>query len=303
MATNILVIEDSLPTRKVLVGVVEKIGYRALQADSGEAGLELFATNSVDIVVLDVQLPGMDGFETCRKIREASGDDWLPVIYLSATHSDEYIVEGLEAGGDAYVTKPVNHSVLEAILKAMGRIAHMKNQLARANKELMKLANHDGLTKILNRRGFDEVMDRYWRQAQRDQSEIGLLLIDIDHFKAYNDTYGHVRGDETLTAVAHAIEKALMRPIDIAARYGGEEFAVLLPSTGMEGAMTVGDRILDVIRDEAIPHLTSPVKGFLTVSIGVALSSGLASAGDLIKRADAALYQAKERGRNRVNIV
>lgn len=303
MPANILVIEDSIPTRKVLVGVVEHIGYSPLQAGSGEEGVELFKTQEVDLVVLDVQLPGIDGFETCRRLRESRKDDWLPVIYLSATHSDDYIVEGLEAGGDAYISKPVNPKVLEAILKAMGRIADMKKQLARANKELMKMANYDGLTQILNRRGFDEVFDRYWRQSKRDQSHIALILLDIDFFKNYNDTYGHMQGDECLKCVAEAIEGSLMRPIDVAARYGGEEFAVVLPGTGIEGAMTVADRMLDSVRSLKISHANSPANRYVTVSIGVALSSGMTSMTQLMDKADKALYESKNNGRNRVTLI
>lgn len=303
MPANILVIEDSIPTRRVLVGVIERIGYEALQAETGEEGLALLTSNPVDLVVLDVQLPGMDGFETCRRLRDIRCNDWLPVIYLSATHSDDYIVEGLEAGGDAYITKPVNPKVLEAILKAMGRIALMKQQLAKANRELMKMANYDGLTQILNRRGFDEVFDRYWRQSRRDQSHLALILIDIDFFKAYNDTYGHVKGDECLKCVAEAIESSLMRPIDVTARYGGEEFAVVLPGTGVEGALTVADRLLDNIRRLKLSHANSPVNRYVSVSIGVALSSGMTTIEQLIEKADKALYESKNNGRNRVTLI
>ena len=170
--------------------------------------------------------------DRCEKYEK---NDWFPVIYLSASGSDDYIVKGLEAGGDAYVPKPVNTRVLESIVTAMGRIANMKSELAEANIKLERLASYDGLTQIPNRRNFEISLARYWKQAKRHKTDLALLLIDVDHFKPFNDNYGHLQGDECLKQVAQQLEKKLLRPFDLAARYGGEEFAVLLPEVNREG--------------------------------------------------------------------
>lgn len=301
MSANILVVDDGRAIRALICQVVENLGYKAIPAESGEEALGLFVENDIDLVVLDVEMPGIDGFETCRVLRTLDPSTWFPVIYLSGTNSDEYVVKGLDAGGDAYITKPVNPRVLESIIKAMGRIADMKKALREANKELEKLAHYDGLTQILNRRGFDEALERYWKQSQRDDSDISLILIDVDHFKLYNDHYGHMQGDDCLKEVAKALEGALLRPIDLAARYGGEEFAVVLPKTNTEGAENVAQRLLDAVADLKIPHEKSSTTSLVSVSMGIATTQGARDITTLINNADEALYKSKQNGRNQFN--
>lgn len=301
MSANILVVDDGRAIRALICQVVENLGYTAIPAESGEEALGLFVENDIDLVVLDVEMPGIDGFETCRVLRTLDPSTWFPVIYLSGTNSDEYVVKGLDAGGDAYITKPVNPRVLESIIKAMGRIADMKKALREANKELEKLAHYDGLTQILNRRGFDEALERYWKQSQRDDSDIALILIDVDHFKLYNDHYGHMQGDDCLKEVAKALEGALLRPIDLAARYGGEEFAVVLPKTNTEGAENVAQRLLDAVADLKIPHEKSSTTSLVSVSMGIATNQGARDITTLINNADEALYKSKQNGRNQFN--
>ena len=254
MSANVLVVDDTKSMRALVCSVIQSLGHKPIPAENGEEALGLFVEHDIDVVVLDVEMPGIDGFETCRLLRSLKSDYWFPVIYLSGTSSDEYIVKGLDAGGDAYVSKPVNPRVLESILKAMGRIADMKQNLRDANRELEKLAHYDGLTKILNRRGFDETLDRYWKQSKREGSPLSLILMDVDHFKLYNDHYGHLQGDDCLKSIAKSIESQLLRPIDIAARYGGEEFAILLPGTDLEGASRVATRQLEGIESLKLPH-------------------------------------------------
>jgi len=298
MKISILVVEDSAAMRALICQIVENIGYHALAAESGEQAVDLFRDKDVDLVLLDVDLPGINGFETCRQLRALRQDDWFPVIYLSASSADEYIVQGLEAGGDAYVSKPVNASVLESIVKAMGRISDMKKELAKANEKLSMLASRDGLTQIPNRRSFDESLIRYWKQSKRNQTDLALLLIDVDHFKPFNDNYGHLEGDKCLTQVAQTLQEKLLRPFDLAARYGGEEFAVLLPEINREGTLFVVNRLLNAIRDLSIPHRFSSTSNILTVSIGIAFAQQANDIQQLITKADKALYQAKTNGRN-----
>jgi len=300
--TTTLVVEDSAAMRALICEIIENIGFRTIPAESGEEALELFQTNPIDLVVLDVGLPGIDGFQTCREMRKLRKDDWFPVVYLSASDSDQYIVKGLEAGGDAYVNKPVNANVLESIVKAMGRISDMKNKLAEANAQLEQLASIDGLTQIANRRSFDDALQRYWRQSKRNQTDLALLLIDVDHFKPFNDNYGHLKGDDCLQQVAQRLKAKLLRPFDLCARYGGEEFAVLLPEVNHEGTLFVAKRLLTAIQDLAIPHEYSTTSEHLTVSIGIAFAQSIESQEQLIRNADSALYQAKESGRNQLKI-
>lgn len=298
MSTNILIVDDSASMRAMIAGVISAIGYTPLEAASGEEAVEVYAQNKVDLAVLDVNMEGIDGFETCRRLRRQA-DNWFPVIYLSATDSVENIVEGLDAGGDVYVTKPINPRVLEATLKALGRIADMKDALNRANRELEKLAAYDGLTQVANRRSFDESLVRFSLQAKREKTDLALILIDIDHFKAYNDHYGHLQGDDCLKQFAQGASEALLRPVDMFCRYGGEEFGVLLPNTSKEGAENVAKRMAEKIAELAIEHTESPTAGQVTASMGIALSeSGLTDAVELLDQADKALYRAKEAGRN-----
>lgn len=299
MSANILVVEDSAAMRAMISGVVKASGHSVVEAESGEEACELFSQEKIDLAVLDVNMDGINGFETCRRLRALAKDRWFPVIYLSATDSADNIVEGLDAGGDAYVTKPVNPRVLEAILNAMGRIADMRNELDVANKRLERLAAYDGLTQIPNRRSFDETLIRYLLQARREQTDLALLLIDVDHFKAYNDYYGHQKGDEALMSTATALVESLLRPVDMVARYGGEEFAVLLPQTDAVGAAKVAERISANLVKANITHEASKTAEHLTASVGIAIASqGQMEPNPLIEQADRALYAAKSAGRN-----
>lgn len=299
MSANILVVDDSESMRVLISSVITALGFNPIQAESGEEACALYAQHDIDIAVLDVNMAGIDGFETCRRLRELARDDWFPVIYLSATDTDENIVEGLDAGGDAYVAKPVNPRVLEAILKAMGRIADMKDALNLANQKLERLAAYDGLTQIPNRRSFDESAVRFTLQAKREKTDLALLLIDIDYFKRYNDHYGHAKGDDCLVQFAAGLEECLLRPVDIAARYGGEEFGVLLPNTSQEGAENVAQRIIDMLKKLNIPHEKSTTEPYVTASLGIAISQqGDLNPNTLIELADKALYESKAAGRN-----
>ena len=300
MNTYVLIVDDSDSIRKFVSGIVTDLGYVPIETESGEEACEFFKSLKIDIALLDVNMPGIDGFETCRRLRKQAKSNWFPVIYLSGNSSDESIVEGLDAGGDAYVSKPVNPPVLGAILKAMGRISRMESELRVANQKLELLATIDGLTKISNRRFFDENLIRSTLQAKRESSTLCLLLLDIDYFKGYNDHYGHQKGDEVLVTFADVLKKSLMRPSDLCFRYGGEEFAVLLSNTDVDGAKCIAARIQESLAIEAIPHEKSQVSDFVTVSIGIAQSHfGDLEPRELLENADKLLYEAKENGRNR----
>lgn len=306
---KILIVEDSRSNLLVLTQYVEQFGAVALPAENGETAVEVFSRERPDMVLLDVILPDIDGFAVAQRIRamEKPGD-WTPIIFLSSLGKDEDIEKGISAGGDDYLHKPVSQVVLNAKIRAMQRIIQMRTSLVvlarkldTANHELKRLSASDGLTGIANRRFFDEYISREWRRARRSATSIAMLMCDVDHFKLYNDTYGHQAGDDCLRQVANAIATNLERASDIAARYGGEEFAVILPETAIGGTLFVAEKIRHAIHQLNIPHSASQL-GRVTLSIGIAAATPDAdnSFEDLIKAADQALYKAKHDGRDRV---
>ena len=297
MAT-VLIVDDSTTQRSIIRAYLEPLGCRVREARDGAEALDIVSTERPHLILLDIEMPGLSGFDTCKAIRGFLQEDWIPIIYLSARKEEENLVEGFASGGDAYLTKPVQPEVLQAIVKAMLRIVSMQEELVSTNKKLEELAHYDVLTKVMNRRGFDNMFDRMWKHHQRLKLPMTLAIIDVDYFKKFNDTYGHIEGDKCLRHIGEALNQALLRPIDIAARYGGEEFALLLPGTSAEEAETVMKRLQEIIASLAIAHTASDISGTVTVSIGYGDSTICDEQEDFIVRIDKALYQAKKNGRN-----
>ncbi len=296
---NILIVEDCPATRLTIRALVESHDHSVIEAPRGEDALKAFEQHTVDLVLMDVALPGISGIETTQKIRTLLNGKWMPIIYLTADETQENFVEGIQAGGDAYLTKPLNGPVLLAMIQAMGRIVHTQSALERANAKLEKLANVDKLTELSNRRGFILGYGREWARACREKAPLSLILIDIDYFKQYNDLHGHLEGDRCLKSVSRLLKDALLRPTDLLARYGGEEFVVVLPSTDVTGAAQVAERLRLAVESAGITHKHHP-HGVVTISLGVAERDPKFNNEDLIKLADHRLYQAKSLGRNRV---
>lgn len=304
---KILVIDDSEVEHAVIQSYLEEFPYTLLFAKDGYQGIDMYNKEQPDLVLLDVMMSGIDGYGVARRIRSSS-QSWVPIIFLSGNAAPEDLVIGIEAGGDDYLTKPINKQILNAKVNAMARIAQMRHQLVaisadlqQANKNLERLAVLDGLTGIANRRRFDEMLELNFAIACRTQSPITLLMCDIDQFKRYNDHYGHIQGDECLKSVAETIADQPQRTTDLAARYGGEEFAVILPSTDLPGAIYVAQRLCQSIRDLAMPHEGIDSQAQVTLSIGVAaiIPTRAQTTRELIKQADQHLYYAKEQGRDR----
>lgn len=304
-----LVIEDAATSLTAISRLLEGIGIRPVQARNGVDGIASFEQERPDLILLDIVLPDVDGFDVAKRIRgmEKPGE-WTPIIFLTALSRDEDLERGIEAGGDDYLLKPINEVVLGAKVRAMQRIIQMRHSLLvlaskldSANRELTRLSAVDGLTGVANRRQFDEALSREWRRCLRLRKPLALLMIDVDFFKQYNDTFGHQSGDECLKTVAAALQGQLRRPADIVARYGGEEFAAILPDTSQEGAMRVAESLRAAVQDLSLPHLISPA-GVVTVSIGVAAQEPKAAEGKerLLSASDWALYEAKRLGRNSV---
>ncbi len=304
-----LVIEDSASSLAILCHQIERIGIKAIPAAGGMAGIELFLAERPDLILLDIVLPDIDGFEVARCIRQLERPgDWTPIIFLTALNNDEDLEKGIAAGGDDYLYKPASEIVLSAKIRAMQRILQMRQSLLvatrkldSANQELRRLTSLDGLTGIANRRHFDEILEREWRRAMRQGGELSILMCDIDYFKKYNDHYGHQDGDECLRLVAQALNEAMERGGDLLARYGGEEFIAALPDTSPGGALFIAERMRRAVADLKLPHAGSPC-GHITASFGIASTVPAADGSEraLVGSADRALYQAKLEGKNRV---
>lgn len=301
---KILLVEDSATLRHAMRGFIVEAGHTPVIARSGEEALQMLETQPVDMIIMDVEMPGLNGFETTRLIREWLAGHWIPIIFVTGLADDESYREGIEAGGDDYLIKPVSYMIIKAKIRAMERIAEMRDQLNRLNNELEALSQLDSLTQIYNRRSFNELAQQQWALMKRNQHPISALMIDVDHFKLYNDHYGHPAGDACLKKVTQAIKNCLHRTNDLLGRYGGEEFVVLLPDTDIQGAYCVAQAINKAICELAIPHTTSMTGSYVTASIGGAtcLRTTCHSLDELVKYADRALYKAKRSGRNRALI-
>jgi diguanylate cyclase (GGDEF)-like protein len=304
---RILIADDSRTLRAAISDQLRAMGHTVTEAQEGQHAIELFRSSPPDLVVLDVEMPVMDGYETARRIRALGGDhEWIPIIFLSGNVQDKDVAAGIEAGGDDYLAKPVSPVVLRAKINAMQRITDMRQrlvdltqELAGMNASLREESSQDALTGIPNRRSFDAAFEQEWNHATRSGKPLALLLADVDFFKKYNDTYGHQKGDECLKAVANTMRQAARRKVDMVARYGGEEFALLLPDTPPVSALLVAGRMLEGLRGLRLPHEGAPA-GHVTMSIGVCATVPQAdqSAADLVKTSDRALYDAKSKGRN-----
>jgi diguanylate cyclase (GGDEF)-like protein len=302
---KILLVEDSAVLRYTMVGFIQRAGHDATVAETGEEALQLIETTPVDLVIMDVEMPGLDGFETTRLIREFFGDRWVPIIFVTGMGDEASYRKGIEAGGDDYMIKPVSPVILQAKLRAFERIVDMQLQLQRLNNELQTLSQRDGLTELFNRRAYEDKAGSQWQISTRAHEPVAILMVDVDHFKEFNDHYGHQTGDDCLKLVARTLLANLHRPADILARYGGEEFILLLPDTNLQGARTVAESLRKGIETLQIPHAHSSTATAVTISVGGAVAehtTGL-NEQDLAREADEALYKAKAQGRNRAVIV
>ncbi|MBL4869135.1 MAG: diguanylate cyclase [Pseudomonadales bacterium] len=300
---RILIVDDTATIREIASAHIVECGHVPMKASSGLEAIEILKKDIPEFIFMDVEMPGLDGFETTRQLREILKDDWIPIIFLTGLDSDEQYNKGIDSGGDDYLTKPINPIIFRAKIKAMERIIGMKNCLNQLNEQLARTSITDGLTGLTNRRGFEAHADKCWKQCQRDQNPVSLIMIDIDHFKLYNDNYGHQEGDSCLVEVSNAIQSRIKRPMDLAARYGGEEFVVILPNTELEDAKVITESIRQEIENLKIAHFNSTTSNYVTLSLGVStcLNTAEHRLHDLIKCADKALYLSKEKGRNQVN--
>ncbi|MGE4328989.1 GGDEF domain-containing response regulator [Diaphorobacter sp.] len=307
---SVLLVEDQAALRASLTSQLHQVGAsEVLEAATADAALQLFRLRRPDLVLLDIRLPGgNDGYWVAQRMREAEPDGWTPIIFLSGLDGELDVWRGIEVGGDDYLVKPVKPIVLAAKLRAMRRLRDMRRRLVTlteelhvANQRLNEMVEMDPLTGLVNRRGFDRMLHREILAGRRDGTPLTLMLCDLDHFKSYNDTLGHLQGDACLKEVARVLREVCMRPRDVASRYGGEEFALILPNTPRSGAMTFARALGKLLQARDIAHPGSPGGNTLTLSGGITtcVPDETTSAESMLMRADEALYAAKAQGRNR----
>ena len=294
---TLLIIDDDPLTTELVIGVFPA-PTNVLTALNGENGLAIATNQQPDIIILNHVVQDADGHELCSLLKSMPETSHIPVIFLGDTKQIAVREEELKAlrnGAIDFVLKPLESGILEA---------RINNQLVqKMNLDHLKaISAFDALTEVPNRRRFDEYLTQEWKRAARNKYPISILMIDIDHFKSYNDTYGHQKGDECLKTVANETKMHLRRPSDMLARYGGEEFSVILPDTPSYSAFLVANRIRDGIENLNIEHSGTTSIGHLTISIGVAtlIPDESLSISNLIEIADINLYRSKDEGRNRV---
>ncbi|AOZ49525.1 diguanylate cyclase domain-containing protein [Chromobacterium vaccinii] len=292
---RILVVDDQT-TNILLIRELFKDECEVFMALDGEQAIAQCLSLKPDLILLDLVMPGIDGFEVCRRLKTDPHTRSVPIIFVSAQREEADEVRSFELGGVDYIVKPVNRTILRARVQTHLALKFQTDLLS-------SIALQDGLTGVANRRKFDEALQSDWLQCARQQQPVSLLMLDVDHFKRFNDHYGHQAGDDCLRRVAQAIRLSLRRPRDLAARYGGEEFACLLPETALDGAARLAEEILQAIRALDIAHETSDAGPAVTASIGVAaiVPDGSTPPQTLIEAADRQLYQAKRAGRARVS--
>ncbi|MFO1433850.1 MAG: diguanylate cyclase [Candidatus Competibacteraceae bacterium] len=291
---KIVIIDDSPADIHILGGILGK-DYQLFFATNGTDGLDIVMRERPDLILLDVVMPDMDGYAICKRLKADRLLCDIPVIFVTALSEVSEETKGLEIGAVDYLTKPVSAPIVKARVRT-----HL--ELKRHQDLLRQLACLDGLTCVANRRRFDELLEQEWRRSLRTGQPLSLILADVDDFKAYNDHYGHLAGDECLRLVASTLAAAVKRPMDLLARYGGEEFACLLPETDLAGAIVVARRLVEGVAELRIPHPYSGVAAWVTISAGVAslVSGQEQSAVELVRAADTCLYRAKHEGRNRI---
>jgi diguanylate cyclase (GGDEF)-like protein len=293
-AQSVAIIDDSQENILELSDILKDFCI-VMTATTGMKGLELIFSQNPDVVLVDARLDDMDGFEVCRILKADPRTEDIPIIFISSQRTEEDERIGLTAGAIDFINKPFSPLIVAARIKNHLR---MKEQ----SDFLRNLSMTDGLTGLANRRQLDKYLDAEWRRCARISAPFSLIMIDIDYFKPYNDSYGHLQGDECLKAVANALSGTIQRPGDILARFGGEEFLAILPGIDLKGAVYLAEKMRQSVSSLGMPHKASLVADHVTISAGVATEPSCRdkSTHELVKVVDDQLYRAKSSGRNRV---
>ena len=304
---KILVVDDIPVNIQLLDKQLSSSGFNIVIARNGEEALTQVDAEKPDLVLLDVMMPKLDGFETCRILKSNNKTNYIPVIMVTALNEMEDKIKGVEAGADDFITKPFNKHELLVRLKSLLRIKRLHDQLQekvdlleQAKERLRELAITDGLTGIYNHRYFKQFLAKEIIRTNRHNTKVSLAMIDIDHFKHYNDSHGHVAGDKILQQMAKLMAQNL-RSIDVAARYGGEEFVAVLPQTDAHAAKIVAEKLRMLIENSQFEKEESQPNSKITISVGIATyPDNSKDLEGLINSADQRLYAAKAQGRNKV---
>ena len=290
-----LLVVDDQPINIRVMHQIFASDFQVFMATSGQQALDFCHKTPPDLVLLDVVMPGMDGFKVCQALKADPSTHDIPVIFVTAHTGAVQETRGLDVGAVDFISKPVNPAVVRA---------RVKTQLTlKFQSDLMrKLVFLDGLTGVFNRRYFDQQLTVEASRAARAGSRLALIMLDVDFFKRFNDHYGHQAGDDCLRGIAATLKDSLRRPADLVARYGGEEFACILPETAFDDAMNIAAELEQNVRRRGIPHLDSQAANVVTISLGVAGYQGhlVKDGAALLALADAQLYRAKNAGRARV---
>ncbi|MBA3035588.1 MAG: diguanylate cyclase [Desulfobacterium sp.] len=323
---DILIVDDRPENLIALEALLENPELNIVKAFSGNEALGLVLEYDFALVLLDVQMPEMEGYETAKLMRGIKRSKNVPIIFLTAISGEQkHLLRGYESGAVDFLFKPIEPNILmskvriflelfnqkrlinEQALELKQNIEELllvKKELEKSNSILQALSSIDGLTGLPNRRSFDDFVEKEWKSAVRKSTPLSFVMIDIDHFKAYNDNYGHQAGDECLKQIGRVLKEAATRPEDLIARYGGEEFIATLVDTDINGAITVAERIRSKLKALNIPHGFSTTANIVTISLGIAggIPNRESLPGSFITMADKALYQAKKEGRNQIKI-
>ena len=303
---RILVVDDNEDNIEIINARLSSRGFQIETATNGQEALDKVRENPPHLLLLDVMMPLMDGHEVSRRIKNDEQLPFIPIILVTARGDTQDKVEGLDAGADDYLTKPINFPELEARVRSMLRIKRLQDELDEknreletANRKLRQLSITDGLTELFNHRHVHELLHEEWERIRRTGDPLAVAMLDLDHFKQVNDTYGHPTGDVILYETAQILRETA-REIDMVGRYGGEEFIAILPESDEEAGAQFAERVRERIESHVYRDGATTVR--MTVSCGVAASAhpGVDTPDDLIKHADEALYTAKESGRNQV---
>jgi two-component system cell cycle response regulator len=303
---RILVVDDHEDNIELLRARLEARGYEVEGANDGQAALDAVRRVCPDLILLDVMMPKMDGIEVVRRLKANAELPFIPVIMQTALDSTENKVEGLDAGADDYITKPINFAELEARVNSLLRIKALQTDLAARERELSELNDKlrlisltDGLTEVENRRSLEMHLHEMWQHSMRLHEPIALIICDIDKFKAVNDQYGHQAGDSVLKEFAQLL-KSEAREIDRVGRYGGEEFLLILSGTVLDAAVTFAERLREKVEGHTFSYAGGTLRRTMSCGVAAAPHPKVKDQEALLRAADDALYVAKETGRNRV---
>lgn len=310
---TVLIVDDHVENLIALEAILEDLNVRLFKANSGNEALGVLLEHNISLVLLDVQMPDMDGFEVAKLMKQSERTKYIPVIFITALSNEErYQFMAYNTGAVDFISKPVIPEILLSKVNVFMQLHDQKEKIIQqaikleiANNKLKDLSYLDGLTQIPNRRKLELYLNEVWHLAKKNEENISIIMMDIDFFKPYNDYYGHIAGDDCLKKVATALENVTIQEQHFIARYGGEEFIVVMRDSNVDSAKIFAIRLFQTVLDLEINHQKSSISQFVTISAGVStlIPNSDTESNDLINKADQALYKAKDLGRSQVVVI